>query len=67
MVMGDCSNFHGMRDMWVAGLVAGLLIGWLFFPTPVAVCGMYQSESMPAWVQAVGSVVAILVAAGIPW
>lgn len=53
--------------MWFAGLVAGLLIGWLFLPTPPATCGAYQAESMPAWVQAIGSVAAIFVAAGIPF
>lgn len=45
---------------------AGVLAGWLLLPTPLAVCGFYNSESAPAWVQAVGSIAAILVAAGIP-
>lgn len=53
--------------MWLAGLLAGLLVGWLFLPTPLWVCGAYSSASTPAWVQAVGSVLAILVAAAIPW
>lgn len=53
--------------MWFAGLVLGLLVGWLFLPTPIAICGVWSSQAMPAWVQAIGSIVAILVAAGIPW
>jgi hypothetical protein len=52
---------------WLAGLLAGMLLGWIFLPTPMAVCGIYQSSAMPAWVQAVGSVLAIGVAAVIPW
>lgn len=53
--------------MRLAWLFAGLLIGWVFLPTPMWVCGIYNSSAMPAWVQAVGSVVAIIVAAAIPW
>lgn len=52
---------------WFSGLIAGLFIGWVFLPTPLGVCGLYNSNAAPAWVQAVGSVLAIFVAAGIPW
>jgi hypothetical protein len=54
------------RGDWLLGLFTGLLIGWIFLPTPLGICGIYQSASAPAWVQAIGSVVAILVAAAIP-
>jgi len=53
--------------MRLASLIAGLLIGWLFLPTPMWVCGIYNSDATPAWVQAIGSVLAIIVAAAIPW
>lgn len=48
-------------------LIAGLALGWALLPTPLDVCGFYQSQSAPAWVQAVGSVVAILATAGVAW
>lgn len=53
--------------MWIAGLLAGLLLGWIFLPMPMGVCGIYNANAAPAWVQAIGSVAAILVATGIPW
>lgn len=53
-----------MKLTW---LFAGLLIGWIFLPMPMWVCGIYNSDATPAWVQAIGSVLAIFVAAAIPW
>lgn len=51
----------------VVWLLAGVMLGWLLLPTPLAVCGMYSSAAAPAWVQAIGSILAIVVAALIPW
>ena len=48
------------------GFGLGLGAGWLLLPTPLWVCGLYRSDAAPAWVQAIGSIAAILVAAGIP-
>lgn len=42
--------------------LAGIAIGWLFLPTPLWVCGLYSDQALPAWVQAVGSVLAIIAA-----
>lgn len=39
--------------------VAGIAIGWLFLPMPLTICGSYSSVAAPAWVQAVGSILAI--------
>lgn len=68
---GVFSNYDpkilGGGSMGFAGLFVGLLIGWIFLPTPTWVCGTYNSNALPAWVQAIGSVAAILVAAWIPW
>lgn len=50
----------------VAWLFTGVMLGWLLLPTPLAVCGMYSSAAAPAWVQAIGSILAIVVAALIP-
>lgn len=45
---------------------AGLLAGWLLLPRAFEICGVYSSAAAPAWVQAIGSVAAIFIAAGIP-
>jgi hypothetical protein len=42
--------------------LVGVGIGWIFLPTPLWICGVYANQSMPAWVQAVGSVLAIVAA-----
>ena len=41
---------------------AGLVVGWLLLPMPLWTCGAYASDAAPAWVQAVGSVAAIVAA-----
>jgi hypothetical protein len=47
--------------------LVGLSLGWAFLPTPLTVCGWYNDALAPAWVQGVGSVLAIFVAIGIAW
>lgn len=47
-------------------LFVGLVLGWLFLPMPPLMCGAFRSDAAPAWVQAIGSVAAIFIAAGIP-
>lgn len=48
-------------------LLLGIVSGWLFLPPPKFIYGILNSSAMPAWVQAIGSVAAIFVAAAIPW